>query len=224
MSEFLDFVNKYKKAAYSLDLENKFSNVNRILQKWKYKFNSAENEEELKEIQKFTREAYISTKDDILLWLNYTELENRKLAAIRIYFEYKALYDKVTDTLKPQGIKNIKDSISEKKLSHIKKYELFLRAAGYNNTEGLRQYLENCDFPNITLALLIHGIQEAGNNKIHYNRKGFMDWINKSNQYNGVSGHLKKDGDNQNKFEYPNGYSKEELQYLLDKIEEFKNF
>ncbi|SIQ98496.1 hypothetical protein SAMN05880574_14410 [Chryseobacterium sp. RU37D] len=136
-----------------------------------------------------------------------------------MYYEYKMLYDNVTDALEHQKEKKQVAKTNDKKITEIEKFELLFTKAGYD-TEGLRNFFIGCNLGNKNLAILIYHIKKQANLPMSFYLKNFMQWINKEAHYTGVNDYLGK----QKKIEFPDAYTDEELQELLDQIEEYKNF
>lgn len=107
MSDFLDFVSTHKAEAYEIDMGKEFGNVWHILRKWQRKLSNAESPEEIQEVRQSAKKAYLSTKEDLLRLLEFQTLTKRHLAEIRIYFEYKDLYEKTKEPKKQRQPKKL---------------------------------------------------------------------------------------------------------------------
>lgn len=222
----MDFVNKHKKEAFELDLKREYFNLHDDLLKCQQNFNNAETKEERQEIQELVQKMVRKMKESILLTIRrenhlvqYVNMIPPYLLFVRIYLEYKDLYDKVTYALEPQKEKTQAAKTSDKKITEIEKFELLFTKAGYD-AEGLRNFFIGCNLGNKNLAILIYHIKKQANLPMSFYLKNFMQWINKEAHYTGVNDYLGK----QKKIEFPDAYTDEELQELLDQIEEYKNF
>ena len=209
MSDFLDFVNSHKAEAYEIDMGKEFGNVWHILRKWQRKLSNAESPEEIQEVRQFAKKAYLSTKEDLLRLLEFQTLTKRHLAEIRIYFEYKNLYEMTEEP--EEHIEKNKD----------KEIENMLLKAGYNDLSGLQKYLAQTTFKNKRLALLIFVITSKVVD--NYNLKAFLRWMSKEKQYTGVSQYLKEDSQGWNSFEHRDSYAKTEFNEMLESLREFEN-
>ena len=114
---FIEFVNSHKAEAYEIDMGEEFGNVWHILRTWQRKLSNAESPEEIQEVRQFAKKAYLSTKEGLLRLLEFPNLTKRHLSEIRIYFEYKELYEKAEEP---------KSEVSElNKIKEIAEYEDF---------------------------------------------------------------------------------------------------
>lgn len=215
---FIEFVNSHKAEAFKIRIN--YDAIDK-LEEMQQKFRDAESPEELQEVRDFAKKAINEIKAKIQKMLRneihlttYQNVVPPYLPFVRMWFEYKELYEKTEEPKKSKK--------KPEELENFDKIEEMLDRAGFKNIEGLQTYLSATNFKNKSLALLIFGITSKAVD--HYKLKAFMRWMNKESQYTGVSRYLEKDDQGYNRFEYPDGYVKKDFDDLLESIKRFGNF
>ncbi len=209
MNDFLNFVNSWKVRAFEIDMVAGYANVAHILQQRQWDLLNAESPEEILAAKEVAKKALDDLKNKIRnIMLREGTLMAHDLAYVRMWFEYKDLFEKSEAFEKPQIT-----------INEDEKIEKMLSVGGFKDVQGLQQHLSNKIFKPKILALMIYGI--AAKCYENYNVKSFLRWMSKEDQYKAVHYHLKKDNNGFNKIDYAEGYH-EELKKLTDEIEKFR--